>query len=114
MCCGRSDLSEYKTLCLSKENPFYFEGKVARGIGSPHTPDDYIWHMALSMQGITASTAEEKLAMIAMLEATDADTGFMHEGFHVDDPTIFTRKWFAWSNSLFSQLVYQAMKEGLL
>ncbi|MNG35591.1 hypothetical protein D3C84_1223720 [compost metagenome] len=52
--------------------------------------------------------------MIAVLEATDADTGFMHEGFHSDDPTVFTRKWFAWSNSLFSQLVYKAMKAGLL
>lgn len=52
--------------------------------------------------------------MIAMLEATDADTGYMHEGFHADDPGKFTRSWFAWSNSLFSQLVYRAMKEGLL
>ncbi|GAE04324.1 hypothetical protein JCM10914_364 [Paenibacillus sp. JCM 10914] len=87
---------------------------MAKGIGSPHTPPDYIWHMALSMQGITAQTAEEKLEMIAMLEATDAGTGFMHEGFHADDPKVFTRSWFAWSNSLFSQLVYQAMKAGIL
>jgi len=103
-----------RRFALSKENPYYYEGKAARGIGSPHTPPGYIWHMALSMQGLTATTAEEKLEMIAMLEATDADTGFMHEGFHADDPTRFTRKWFAWSNSLFAQLVYQAMKDGLL
>jgi len=103
-----------RRFALSKENPFYYEGKVAKGIGSPHTPPDYIWHMALSMQGLTAQSAEEKLEMIALLEATDADTGFMHEGFHADDPTQFTRKWFAWSNSLFSQLVYKAMKAGLL
>lgn len=70
--------------------------------------------MALSMQGITAQTAEEKLELIAMLESTDAGTGYMHEGFHVDDPSVFTRSWFAWSNSLFSQLVYRAMKEGIL
>ncbi|SFF44727.1 hypothetical protein SAMN04487969_14032 [Paenibacillus algorifonticola] len=103
-----------RKFALSKENPFYYEGKIAKGIGSPHTPPGYIWHMALSMQGITANNDEEKLAMIDMLEATDADTGFMHEGFHSDDPAIFTRKWFAWSNSLFSQLVYRAMKDGLL
>ncbi|WP_168123535.1 glycoside hydrolase family 125 protein [Paenibacillus sp. HB172176] len=103
-----------RRFALSKENPFYYEGKAARGIGSPHTPPGYIWHMALSMQGLTATTKEEKLEMIAMLEATDADTGFMHEGFHSDDPAVFTRKWFAWSNSLFSQLVYQSMKEGIL
>ncbi|MCM3631378.1 glycoside hydrolase family 125 protein [Paenibacillus glycanilyticus] len=103
-----------RRFALSKENPFYYEGKAAKGIGSPHTPPGYIWHMALSMQGLTAKTDEEKLAMIAVLEATDADTGFMHEGFHSDDPSVFTRKWFAWSNSLFSQLVYKAMKAGLL
>lgn len=103
-----------RRFALSKENPYYFEGKAAKGIGSPHTPPDYIWHMALSMQGLTATTAEEKLEMIAMLEATDADTGFMHEGFHADNPSEFTRKWFAWSNSLFSQLVYRAMREEIL
>ncbi|MFB6364097.1 glycoside hydrolase family 125 protein [Paenibacillus elgii] len=103
-----------RRFALSKQNPFYYEGKVAKGIGSPHTPPDYIWHMALSMQGLSAVTKEEKLEMLAMLEATDADTGFMHEGFHADDPTVFTRSWFAWSNSLFSQLVYEAMKEGIV
>ncbi len=99
---------------LSTENPFYFEGEAASGMGSPHTPPCYVWHMGLSMQGLTASTNEEMLAMIDMLEATDADTGYMHEGFHADDPHTFTRPWFAWSNSLFSNLVYTAMKKGLL
>lgn len=99
---------------LSKENPFYYEGAAAKGIGSPHTPPGYIWHMALSMQGLTAATDEEMLEMIAMLEATDGGTGYMHEGFLADDPQVFTRPWFAWSNSLFSQLVCKAMKKGLL
>ncbi|WP_143192026.1 glycoside hydrolase family 125 protein, partial [Paenibacillus helianthi] len=103
-----------RRFALSTENPFYYEGTAAKGIGSPHTPKNYIWHMALSMQGITADTKEEKLAVISMLEATDADTGFMHEGFHADDPSVFTRSWFAWSNSLFSQLIWRAMQEGIL
>ncbi|MDO3410304.1 glycoside hydrolase family 125 protein [Saccharibacillus sp. CPCC 101409] len=103
-----------RRFALSKENPFYYEGSAAKGIGSPHTPPQYIWHMALSMQGLTASAKEEKLELIQMLENTDADTGYMHEGFHADDPAVFTRKWFAWSNSLFSQLVYKSMQEGIL
>lgn len=103
-----------RRFALSKENPFYYEGSYARGIGSPHTPDRFIWHMALSMQGITAESAEEKLALIQMLEATDADTGYMHEGFHADNPHHYTRSWFAWSNSLFSQLIYQAWQDGIL
>ncbi|MFD1175012.1 glycoside hydrolase family 125 protein [Paenibacillus puldeungensis] len=99
---------------LSKDNPYYYEGKSAKGIGSPHTPPGYIWHMALSMQGLTASSDEEMLEMIALLEATDAGTGYMHEGFQADNPAEFTRPWFAWSNSLFSQLVYQAMLKEII
>ena len=103
-----------RRFALSKENPFYYEGTVAKGIGSPHTPEQYIWHMALSMQGLTANNTAEKLEMIALLEQTDGGTGYMHEGFLANNPNVFTRSWFAWSNSLFSQLVYKAMKEGIL
>ena len=35
---------------LSKSNPFYFEGNAAKGIGSPHTPDNYIWHISLIIE----------------------------------------------------------------
>jgi meiotically up-regulated gene 157 (Mug157) protein len=102
-----------RKFALSQENPFYFEGTAAKGIGSPHTPPGYIWHMALSMQGLTAIEQEERLEMLRLLESTDAGTGYMHEGFHSDDPAQFTRSWFAWSNSLFAQLVYRSMKEGI-
>ena len=88
---------------LSPDNPFYYEGAYAKGIGSPHTPDRYIWHIALSMQGLTAKTESEAMSVLDMLIRTDADTGFMHEGFHADDPSKFTRSWFCWSNSLFAE-----------
>ena len=98
---------------LSKHNPYYFAGEVARGIGSPHTPDQYIWHIALSMQALTSKDSDEINAILETIARTDADTGFMHEGFHVDDPTQFTREWFAWSNSLFSSLLQQLITEGI-
>lgn len=92
---------------LSKENPYYYEGKCAKGIGSPHTPNNYIWHIALSMQGLTASTKEEAIDMIDTIVKTDANTYFTHEGFDKDNPENYTRSWFAWSNSLFASLVYK-------
>jgi meiotically up-regulated gene 157 (Mug157) protein len=49
-----------------------------------------------------------------MLMETDAGTGYMHEGFHADDPEQYTRPWFAWANSLFAELVYKLMKENKL
>ena len=88
---------------LSKDNPYYYEGRYARGVGSPHTPEGYIWHIALSMQGLTSDDPEEIRGLLKMFEDTDAGTGLMHEGFDPDDPTKYTRPWFSWSCSLFAE-----------
>ncbi len=90
---------------LSKENPYYYEGTHAKGIGSPHTPDRYIWPIALMVQGLTSVNKEEQMNVLNYLMHTDADTGYMHEGVFCDDPKQFTRSWFAWANSLFSLYV---------
>ena len=90
---------------LSLENPFYFEGTHAKGIGSPHTPDRYIWPIALAMQGLTTDDKNEKEWILNHLVACDAGTNLMHEGFHVDDPNKFTREWFSWANMMFCELV---------
>ncbi len=96
-----------RAFVLSKENPYYYEGTAAKGIGSPHTPDGYIWHIALSMQGLTATDKAEAREMIDLVLATDAGTGVCHEGFDANNPARFTREWFAWANSLFAELVYE-------
>jgi meiotically up-regulated gene 157 (Mug157) protein len=90
---------------LSRANPYYYEGLAASGIGSPHTPADYVWPIALAMQGLTSPDPEEKLRMLELMAATDAGTGMMHEGFHADDPTRFTRAWFSWANMMYCELL---------
>jgi len=90
---------------LSRENPYFYEGKIAKGIGSPHTPKQYIWHIALAIQGLTAMNEGERQTILDMLKNTEAGTNLMHEGFHMDDPTQFTRPWFSWANSMFSEFV---------
>ncbi len=99
---------------LSKENPYYYEGKFAKGIGSPHTPDGYIWHIALSMQGLTSNDPEEIKSILYMLETTDAGTNLMHEGFDANNPEKFTRPWFSWSCSLFSELCEKAVDDNII
>jgi len=44
---------------------------------------------------------------------TDGGTGFMHEGFDVDDPAKYTRGWFSWANSMFCELVFDYLGIGL-
>lgn len=100
-----------RRLLLSNENPYYYEGKFAKGIGSPHTPEGYIWHIALSMQGLTSIDKEEKFEILNMLINTDGDTGFMHEGFDANDPKTFSRPWFTWSNSLFCEFVESCIED---
>lgn len=105
--CGKDDpiYQNTRRFILSKENPFYFEGKAAKGIGSPHTGKDMIWHISLIMQILTATDAGEKEECLKMLSSTHADRFYMHESFHKDDPANFTRSWFAWANALFAQML---------
>lgn len=90
---------------LSEGNPYYYAGKSASGIGSPHTPVSYIWHIALAMEGLTSPSREKKKEIIDIMLRTDGGKGLMHEGFHVDNPDKYTREWFSWANSLFCELV---------
>ena len=36
----------------------------------------------------------------------------MHESFHKDDATRFTRSWFAWANTLFGELIVKLVNDG--
>ncbi|MGN7412737.1 glycoside hydrolase family 125 protein [Paenibacillus sp. SAF-068] len=90
---------------LSSQNPYFYEGTAAAGIGSPHTPEGYIWHISLSMQGLTTEDRNEKLRLLQLIQKTDAGTGLTHEGFSANDPHEYTRPWFSWSNMLFSELM---------
>jgi uncharacterized protein len=101
---------------LSGENPFYFKGKAAEGVGSPHTGLDLIWPMGIIQRAITSADDAEIKKCISALIATHAGTGFMHESFHKDDPKNFTRKWFAWGNTIFGELIMDIYhrKPGLL
>ncbi|MFB6721285.1 glycoside hydrolase family 125 protein [Kribbella sp. NPDC056345] len=93
-----------RKLLLSPENPYYYSGTAASGIGSPHTPPRYIWHIALAVQGISSTSAAERQELLELLRDTTGGTGLMHEGFDVDDPTQFTREWFSWANAMFCEL----------
>ena len=89
----------------SNDNPYFFRGKAGEGIGGPHCGLDRPWQMSLIMKALTSTDRQEQEWCLSQLLKTDADTGFMHESFHKDDATQFTRSWFAWANTLFGELV---------
>ena len=98
----------------SDSNPYFFKGTAGEGIGGPHVAYDMVWPMSIMMKAFTSQCDEEIKACIEMLMTTDADTGFMHESFHKDDPKVFTRSWFAWQNTLFGELIIKLVNDGKL
>jgi hypothetical protein len=101
-----------RKLVWSDDNPYFFKGKAAEGIGGPHVGYDMVWPMSIIMRAMTSSDDKEIAWCIKTLRNTDAETGFMHETFHKDDPKNFTRSWFAWANTLFGELVLKLVNEG--
>lgn len=89
---------------LSPENPYYYAGKYGKGLGSPHTPKNYIWHIALAIQGLTSNDQAEKARLLENMVQTTAGTNMMHEGFNVDNPKEYTREWFSWANMMYCEL----------
>ncbi len=91
---------------LSENNPFFFKGKAGEGIGGPHAGIDMIWPLSIIIRGLTSSEDEEIRKCIRMLKSSHGGTGFMHEAFHKNDATNFTRKWFAWANTIFGEFLW--------
>lgn len=96
---------------VSDANPWYLRGKAAEGSGSPHTGKEGIWPMGIILRALTSRDEAEVLHCLQMLKATHAGTGFMHESFHKDNPADFSRKWFAWANTLFGELILKVHKD---
>src|SRR4051812_13047014 len=96
-----------RKLVLSSNNPFFFKGTAGEGIGGPHVGKDMIWPISIIIRAITSDNDAEIKQCIETLRKTHGGTGFMHESFHKNDPTKFTRKWFAWANTLFGELLWE-------
>lgn len=99
-----------RKMVLSLDNPYFFKGSAAEGIGGPHVGLNYIWPMSIIMRGLTSTDKAEITQCISWLKSTHAGTGFMHESFNKDNPDDFTRKWFAWANTLFGELIIKVQK----
>ncbi|MDY2936883.1 MAG: glycoside hydrolase family 125 protein [Fusicatenibacter sp.] len=100
-----------RNFILSSDNPYYYKGKLAKGVGSPHTPEGYIWPIGIVMQALTSIDRQEILDCLEMLSNTHGGTNYMHESFDPNAPEQFTRPWFAWANTLFAELLENLMEE---
>lgn len=100
-----------RAFALGPDNPYWFSGAVAAGIGSPHTEPHRVWPIALAVEGLTG-TPSRRLELLDVLLGTDAGTGRMHESFDVDDPSAFSRPWFSWADAMFCELAFAAVADA--
>ena len=107
-------LATRRRILSGRTNPYFFESTDFRGVGSPHTGPFKIWPLALVMQALTATDATEIADALRQLEAAAAETGLMHESFRADNPSDFTRAWFAWANGMFGELVLKLARDPQL
>lgn len=96
---------------VSDHNPYYFKGKFAEGQASPHTGKKSIWPMGIILRAMTSQDDTEIKNCLSMLKRTHAGTGFMHESLNKDDPSDYSRDWFAWANTLFGELIVKLYAE---
>ena len=101
-----------KRLLSAETNKYYFQGNKLQGIGSPHTPREYIWPMALIIQALTeeglvaanGGTASKDFDAVVhqvvfqfrqLLSSACNDA--MHESVHAQAGCPrYTRFWFEW------------------
>jgi meiotically up-regulated gene 157 (Mug157) protein len=100
-----------RAFVLSPDNPYFFRGRAAEGVGGPHTGLGMIWPLGIVMRALTSSDDDEIRHCVQTLLQTDAGTGFMHESFDQDDAGTYTRKWFGWANGLFGELILKLADE---
>ncbi len=94
---------------LSKENPWYFSGTYAQGLGSPHTPQGFVWPLGIISRALTATSAKETAESITTLAQTDSNDGLIHESFWPDGYWLFTRADFGWANGLYAELLFRSL-----
>ncbi len=87
---------------LSSGNPFYAQGSVASGVGSPHTPQGYVWPLAILMKGFTSTSRADQQNVIDTL-VNSTTNGTLIESFDPNSPRNHTRDSFGWPNALFTE-----------
>jgi meiotically up-regulated gene 157 (Mug157) protein len=98
-----------RAFALSKDNPFYFSGRYAQGLGSPHTPPNYVWPLGIIGRALTATSSKEIAEAITTLVETDGESGMIHESFYDDGYWRYTRGEFGWANALGAELLFRSL-----
>lgn len=94
---------------LSPANPYYYRGRYASGLGSPHTPAGWVWPLGIITRALTATSSAETAENITMLAETDSNDFLIHESFDPNAYWRFTRAEFGWANAFYAELIFRSV-----
>lgn len=109
--CGNGDLDYLDTrgFTLSADDPYYYSGKYATGLGSPHTPAGWVWPLGIIGAAMSTRSRHDVTHSIDMLDQSDTLNGLMHESVDPNDPSRFTRPEFGWANAFWADLLFRTV-----
>jgi len=94
---------------LVDNGPSELSGAFLGGIGSEDASGNAglgrVWPLSLTMRLVTGSSDEEAAAILRTLALSSGGTGLVHESYWYEDPTQYTRFWFAMANSQFGEAI---------
>ncbi|GAC1499171.1 MAG: glycoside hydrolase family 125 protein [Vulcanimicrobiaceae bacterium] len=98
-----------RDFALSTNNPLYYRGRYASGLGSAHTPRGWVWPLGIAARGLTATSASETMSALTMLAETDSREFLIHESFDPNAYWRFTRAEFGWANAVYAELIFRSI-----
>ena len=93
---------------LSGDDPYYYRGQYASGLGSSHTPTGWVWPLGMIAQALTSQDRNEIATLIGAIAATGSSDHLIHESFDPNDPSRFTRSEFGWANAAYAELLFRS------
>ena len=94
---------------LSSNDPYYYSGRFASGLGSSHTPTGWVWPLGLIGEAMTSPNVGEVTQLLQRIATTSGSDLLMHESFDPNDPTRFTRPEFGWANAAYAELLFRSV-----
>lgn len=98
-----------RAFTLSMDDPYFFSGRYAEGLGSPHTPYGFVWPLGIIGRALTATSSSEVAEAITTLAETNGEAGLFHESFYPDGYWRYTRSDFGWANALGAELYFRSL-----
>ncbi|NML64336.1 glycoside hydrolase family 125 protein [Hymenobacter sp. RP-2-7] len=97
---------------LSSANPFFYQGPVVAGLGSPRTGPGAVWPLAVALRGLTSTDAAEIRACVQALKASQGGTGYLPESVSATAAGPASQPRCAWASALGAEFLGKALVSG--